>query len=452
MSTLRDFPTDVCGAEHVKRCEHCFTAYEGGLRRDRVKILFVILLFFVGWNNRAVGGGLNTSDTLRLAVAISQALAANPTLRAARLKAGAVHERISRSSVLPDPELSFGIMNRMVQAPGSTMDPMTMNQVQLTQMFPWFGKLEFAGEQAARLARAEEFDAQEIEWMLIAQVKAIYYQIAYIDRALTIIRRSQDLLRSFVHVAEAMYATGAGLQQDVLQAQVGVARLSEEITVMEQERIAMSARLNALLGRQATYPIPALELPQPTMELPTVDSLMALAQVRRPQLQAAAERVAAADAGYRLAVQEIFPDPMLGISYSQRTGFPDMFSLMVGVRLPVWIGSRQLALRREMDAMRFVAEAEARDIYNQTYAELVQLRAEAQRSLRLSQLYATSILPQARASVESALAAYQVGKINYMSVIENQMLVNRYETETVRLIATFWQAVAMIEARVGGMP
>ncbi len=440
----------VGSAQQVVGCIYCVARFRLGLIDCTKGVMAIIVLSALMEIGRVEVMAARISDTLRLNVAVQLALEANPMVRAARLKADAARERIFQSSVLPDPELSFGVMNRMVQSPGATMDPMTMNQVQLTQMFPWFGKLEFARERATRLARAEELDAQELEWMLIAQVKTVYYQLAYLDRAIAIVHRSRDLLRTFVQVAETMYAAGTGLQQDVLQAQVGVAQLGEEITVMEQERIAMAARLNALLDRQATAPVPALELPQPSAALPTVDSLMARAQERRPQLRAAAERVAAAEAGYRLASREVFPDPMVGLSYNQRAQYPDMFSLMIGVRLPLWIESRQLAMRQEMDAMRLAAEAEARNLTNQTYAELVELRAEAQRSLQLSQLYATSILPQARAAVETALAAYRVGKIDYMSVVENQMMVNRYETESVRLVAAYWQALAEIEARVGG--
>lgn len=390
-------------------------------------------------------------DTLKLQDALRQALAANPMLRAARLKAEARAERIAPQGALPEPELSLALMNRMISSPGSTMDPMTMNQVQLAQMIPWFGKLGLAKERERRLAEAELWDAEEAGRMLVARVKSLYYRVAYMDRALAIMSASRDLLRSFVQVSQAMYAAGTAVQQDVFQAQVAVARMSEEITRMEQERIAMAARLNALLGRGATAPIPALELPEETFELPSADSLMAMAVANRPALKAAAARVAGTEAGYRLARRELYPDLMIGISYGQRPAYEDMGSVMLGLKLPLWAGSRQLPMRREMEAMRAMAEAEAEDLYNRTYAELVELRAEAERSRRLGRLYATSIVPQARASVAAALAAYRVGRVDYMSVVENQMIANRYETESVRLLAEYWQAVAEIEARTGGL-
>ena len=418
----------------------------GGMRRA-TRMVVLALLFAA-----PASATLQTptpGDTLRLLEALSQARSGNPMLRAARLKAEAAHERIPQVSTLPDPELSLGLMNRMVGSLGSTMDPMTMNQVQLTQMLPWPGMLSFAKLRAERLARADQLDAEDAELMLVARVKSVYYDLAYMDRALALMGESRDLLRDFVQVSLTMYAVGSGLQQDVLQAQVGVARMTEEITAMAQGRIAMAGRLNALLGREATVPIGALELPAPDGSLPGVDSLMALADARRPKLQAARQRAGAAEAGYRAARRELYPDVMLGVSYGQRPAFDDMATFMVGVRLPIWAGRRQLPMRREMLAMQAMAEAEAVDLTNETFAMLVEIRADAAKSLNLASLYATSIIPQARASVDAALAAYRVGRVDYMSLVENQMTVNRYETESVRLVAGYHKAVAEIAALVG---
>jgi len=390
------------------------------------------------------------ADTLRLRAAVQAALDANPMLRAARLRADAARERVPQAGALPDPDLQLGLMNRMTGDLGSTVDPMTMNQVQFMQMLPWPGKLGFAKDRAARLAEAERLDADDVELMLVAQVKSVYAQIAYVDRALVIMANSRDLLRDFVQVSQAMYAVGTGLQQDVLQAQVGVARMSEDITVMAQERVAMAARLNALLGREATVPVGALELTWPDSVLPSVDSLVSVALAQRPKLRAARERAAAAAFAYRQARRELFPDVTVGLAYGQRPQFDNMASLMLGIRVPLWARSRQLPMRKEMQAMAAMADAEARDTYNETLARLVELRAEAVRSLNLSRLYATEIVPQARASVDAALAAYRVGRVNYMTLVENQMLANRYQTESVRLLAAYQTALAEIEALIGG--
>jgi cobalt-zinc-cadmium efflux system outer membrane protein len=388
------------------------------------------------------------ADTLRLADVVAAARTANPMLRAARLQADAAWERVPQAGALPDPQLQLGLMNRPVAGFG-TDQPMTMNSIQLTQMVPWPGKLEFGQERARRLAEARRSDADEAEAGLVARAQQMYFQLAYMDRALAVMAHTRELLRSFLDVSSAMYGVGTGLQQDVLRAQVSVARMTEDITVMQQDRLAMAARLNALLGRDATEPVGALELPAGPDALPAVDSLLGLAARRRPALAAARARVAAAEAGYRQARRQLFPDLMLGVSYGQRPRYDDMVSLMVGVSIPVWAGARQLPLRREMLAMRSMEEADERDLVNETYARLAELRATAERARTLSRLYASAILPQARAAVESALSAYRVGRVDFMSLVDDQMTVNRYAIESVRLAAEYDGAVAAIDALAG---
>lgn len=390
------------------------------------------------------------TDTLAVVDALRIAREANPMLRAARASAAAASQRVGPAGALPDPQLQFALMNRMASEFGSTMDPMTMNQVQLMQMLPWPGKLGNAKRAARHTAAAAGADADEQERMLAAQVRMAYFEAAYADRALEVMRRTQGLLRDFLDVSTTMYAVGSAVQQDVLRAQVEVARMSEEITRMGQERVAMGARLNVLLGRAATEPIAALELPEPeTGDLPGVDSLVAWAAAGRPALVAGAERVAAAEAALSAARRELFPDFSIGMQYQQRPQFPTMVSLMVGINLPIFAGARQLPMRREMAAMRDMSAAELLNLRNETVARIVEIRARAEQDRNLARLYRGGILPQARAAVQAALSSYRVGRVTFMTLVDNQMTVNRYETETYRLLADYQQAVGELEALVG---
>ncbi|MDH3456766.1 MAG: TolC family protein [Gemmatimonadota bacterium] len=387
-------------------------------------------------------------DTLRLVDAVDIALDANPSLKAARLRADAAAERVPQAGAWHDPMLSFGLMNRPLSGFG-TSEPMTMNSIQLTQRFPWPGQLGFKQQRARHLAAAEALDADEMERSLVARVSGLYFHLAYSDRAIAIMVETRDLLRNFLDVSSTRYTVGAGLQQDVLQAQVAVARMSEDITVMQQERIAMAARLNALLGRHAAVAIPGLVLLPPGNSLPRVDSLLTLATTTRPALLAAQARVEAAEAGYRQARRELYPEFMVSLAYSERPQFDDMATVMLGMTIPLFAGAKQLPMRREMAAMKATEEAMERDLLNETYATLTELRAEADRAHTLSRLYAEAILPQAAASVESALSAYRVGEVDYMTLVENEMTVNRYRIETARLAADYHRAVAELEALVG---
>jgi cobalt-zinc-cadmium efflux system outer membrane protein len=331
-----------------------------------------------------------------------------------------------------------------------TAEPMTMNSFQLQQRLPWPGKLGFAEERESRLAEASQLTALESEVVLVSRVKGVYLEIAFMDRALEIMRDTRELLREFLDVSNTLYAVGTGLQVDVLQAQVSVAGMTEDITALEQHRLAMAARLNALLGRDARISIPDLELDAPGVALPTIDELVALAENARPALQAAEAIVLAAESGVSAAGRAGYPDFTVSAEYSQRPEFTDMMSLSLGVSVPLWSGSGRGPAHEEALAVRAMQEAVYRDLVNETFARIAEAHAEADRARRLSDLYATSIVPQARAAVESSLSAYRVGQVDFMTLLQTELTVNRYEIETVRLAASYHAAVASLEALVGG--
>jgi len=391
-----------------------------------------------------------STDTLTVATALRIAREANPMLRAARASATAAAQRIGPAGALPDPQLQFALMNRMASDLESTMDPMTMNQVQLMQMLPWPGKLGNAKRAARHTAAAAGADADEQERMLVAQVRMAYYEVAYADRALAVMEQTRGLLRDFTGVATTMYAVGSGVQQDVLRAQVEVARMGEDVTRMAQMRIAAATRLNMLLGREATVPIGGLDLPDlPAGEVPPADTLIAWALASRPALRAGAERVAAAEASLVAARRELFPDFTVGFQYQQRPQFPTMVSLMLGFNVPLFAGARQLPMRREMAAMRDMSRAEFLNLRNETIARIIETRARATQDRALGRLYGSGILPQARSAVQAALASYRVGRVPFMTLVDNQMTVNRYEIEAYRLLADYHQTVGELEALVG---
>lgn len=387
------------------------------------------------------------TDTLTLAEVLEAAREGSPAIRAVRLAAEAAGERVAPAGALPDPMLMLGLRNRPFDFGAG--ERMTANVVELSQTMPWPGKLGFGEDRERRLAEASNLDADEAEAALLARVKTRYFELAYLDRAIDIMRETRALLRQFFDVSSAMYAVGEGLQQDVLQAQIAIAQVTEQITVAEQQRVAGAARLNALIGREATQPVGALQLPSGLPLLPALGELAQQAAGNRPAILAARARVDAAEAGRRAAARAKYPDVTVTLGYGQRPEFEDLFSLMLGVNLPLWSGAKYAPREREMRAMRAAADARATDLWNETYAQLAELRAEAEQARNLSSLYAESVLPQARAAVESALSAYRVGNVDFMTLLNNEMTVNRYEIEVVRLTAAYYRAVARIDALTG---
>ena len=377
--------------------------------------------------------------------------AQSPRLEAARLQAMAAAERVRPASTLPDPQLQIGILNRNLPGFG-LQDPLGMTTIGVMQMLPLAGTLGLAGGVARAQAAATQERAVDLTWDLRSRVAMVFYELFAIDRALEVAISTQLLLRDIAKTAETMYSVGEGRQADVLRAQVELARMSEEITRMQAMREAQAARLNALLDQPLGTPVPSPALPRYPDTLPSLDSLQRVALAERPMLHAGASDLEAAEQAARLARREIWPDLQLGVEYGQRPmdgGTDRMISFTFGVSVPLFAGRRQLPMRREADAMRLMASADLEAMPAETSGRLGELYAEVARARSLVGLYHTTIIPQADATFASALSAYRVGSVDFMTLLDDQMTVNRYRQDLFQLQAEEGKALAEMEMLLG---
>jgi outer membrane protein TolC len=375
---------------------------------------------------------------------------ASPRVAAANALTAAAEARIAPARRPPDPQLQFGLMNRSLPGFGLS-DPLGMNQIQVMQMVPFPGKLGLAGRVAAERAEGQRARSAEVAWDTRARAAMEFYELYRMDRSIAVANETLRLLRDLGETARTMYGVGQARQADVLRAQVEIARMDEELTRMKTERVAAASRLNALLDR-GDQPLANVVLPEFPESLPPLDALVAEAQANRPMVRAGEADVRSADAGVRLARREIWPDLTFGAQYGQRPmpeGTDHMVSLMVGVTVPVFAGSRQLAMRREAEAMRLMAAADLEGMRADTRGRVAELYAAVQRSRRLAELYRGTILPQSRATVASSLSSYRVGGVDFMTLLDNQMTVNRYRQELYQLEAGQGQALAELEMMLG---
>jgi outer membrane protein TolC len=389
-------------------------------------------------------------DSLTLQSVYAQLDAGTPRIAAALASARAAEARIDPARRPPDPELQFGLMNRRL--PGLGLDDILgMNQIQLMQMIPIAGKLGLAAQVERARSAAADARAADVRWEERARAAMAFYELYETDQSIAVASETQRLLRDLVKTTATMYAVGEARQPDVLRAQVELARMTEEIVRMEAMRAGAASRLNAVLDRPADAPVASPALPSLPAELPSRDSLERLALAHRPMLRAGGEDVNAAEAAQRLAGREIWPDLTLGVQYGWRPmadGTDHMVSLMLGFRLPIWAGSRQLAMRRETRAMRDMASADLAAMTATTRGRVGELEAEVHRDRTLLQLYRTTVLPQAGATVGSALSAYRVGGVDFMTLLDARMSENRYRQELARLEGELGRAIAELEMLV----
>jgi len=144
-------------------------------------------------------------------------------------------------------------------------------------------------------------------------------------------------------------ATGSGLQQDVLRAQVEISKLEDDLIMWQQKRLSVAARLNALLNRPAETPfdrtLPDLKLPGSPITVFPAESI----EQNRPLLKAWNERIQKAETTVELAERDIWPNFTLGASYRQRNTLTDgrqmtdFFSASVSLNIPLYLRRKQKA-------------------------------------------------------------------------------------------------------------
>ena len=78
----------------------------------------------------------------------------------------------------------------------------------------------------------------------------------------------------------------------------------------------------------------------------------------------------------------------------------------------------------------------------ETLADLSQART-------LIGLYREQILPQARATVQSSLSSYRVGAVDFMTLVDAQMALNRFQGEYFGLLASYGTGIARLEMTIG---
>jgi outer membrane protein TolC len=410
-----------------------------------------------------------------LGALLERARSASPLIAAAERAVAAARARAEAAGALPDPRLALGLTNALVSDPLSSDDMMTMRMVQLGTTIPYPGKLALDREAARwRLAVAEaEREATLRE--VVADVRKAYYELAFLDRAIDVVRENRSLLGDLAEVTAARYRVGTGPQQDVLKADVETTRLGDELLGLARERETILARLNALLDRPVETPLPAPKLPAAILAaavpaagesvtftaaaldpaggsagpIPSRAALLEFARAGDPRLAAIASRVEAERAEAELAGKAALPDFDVLVGYGQRSGREDMVSVMASVPLPLFKGRKQDPLAEAARAETRATENLLAAMSDEVEAEVVGLHASLVRTRDRLALLRDGILPQARTSLESAIAGYPVGRIDFLTLINNQVTLYRHELDWWRFLTRFASDLADLERVTG---
>ncbi|MDP2793577.1 MAG: TolC family protein [Sulfurisoma sp.] len=379
----------------------------------------------------------------------------HPEFAALRLEAQAAAERVAPAGALPDP--SFRAELRDFTNEGSAASPNLLparvgsTKYTLIQPLPWFGKRDLRRDAAA--AGADEASSRaRSSWMdLATRIKLTYAQHHVHLSSLRFARENLDLLARLGDIVQARYAGGLAQQQDVIRAQTERSMLQGDLAMLEGESTQASARMRSLLGRPPASV--KLRPPEKLRPLPAAARLDFVALEARllannPQLAMDAARIVAADKGRALTYRNRYPDVNLGVSPIQSGTRVSEWELMVEVNIPLQQDSRR-AQERESERLLEAAKLRREATLNQALADLAEGLAGLEAARRVETLVATSLLPQAELTLQSALAGYENGKVDFAAVLDAQRQIRRARQDLVKARGDQQVRLAEIERLIG---
>lgn len=380
---------------------------------------------------------------------IEQALENNPEIKAMQRRFDMARARIPQAKALDEPMLSVGYMGNITPFQVQKGDPSSGRSLSISQDLPFPGKRSLRGKVANSDADAEWWAFEQTRRNIIAEVKDAYFDLYYLTKAIGVVTKTKALLEQFTKIAEVRYSVGKGIQQDVLKAQVEFSKLIEQQTMLDQRKQIAEARLNSLLYREPESPVGSPEELKPRDFPYSLAALNETAVANYPDLKGQRRKIEGSQYGIQLAKKDFYPDFTVGFTYINRPAMPEMYGVNIGIKLPVYYWQKQRPGLTEANAS---FEAEKRSLENMTTVLMFKIRDKYLAEMtakRLVSLYSTTIVPQSSLSLESAIAGYEVGKVDFLTLLDNLVTLLNYELSYYEQLSNEEKAVAALEPLVG---
>lgn len=387
---------------------------------------------------------------LSLQALIDEALRNSPEIKAAEMRAEAAGYRSPQVQSLPDPIVSVGYQNEGFRRYTFGQEQGAQWMYSVTQAFPFPGKLSLKGEAAAKDADAQREAYRNTKARTIQKVKELYHDLAFAYRSLDLLEDRSSLFEVVERAATARYAAGKAAQQDVLMAQTEKYMLLEKEAMLKQKIQALQAMLNSTTGRDAATPLERPVVADPTPYALSQSEIVAAILSNSPDVMARQRKIDAAEAKVKFAEKDFLPDFFVTGSYYERSGpYLDMWSLTVGMNIPIFAQTKQKQALHEAEAMLREAQSDLEATKLMISSNVQDYFSMLRTTESLMDLYRNSLMPKARQDIASLTAAYTAGKSDALTVIARLKSLIEIETLYWTQFAEREKTIARIEALAG---
>jgi len=362
-------------------------------------------------------------------------------------------EQVPQAKSLPDPKFTYEYFINEVE---TRVGPQRQ-KFGIMQTFPWFGTIAARTDAAAAKAKAarKQYEAKKLR--LFYQVKYSFYEYSYLAKAIEITKQNLELITRFEKIARSRYATAITAHPDIIRAQIELAVLEDRLESLKELRPAITAKLNSILNRPPSADLPWPKESQYQQPAINLSQLYAMITQNNPELQAVDYEIETARSEEKLARKKSYPNIGIGLSYidtahARASGVDDSgkdpIIGMISLTLPIWADNYQAAQRQAQARLRQKTH-EKIQMGNTLAARAQQLLYEFEDGDRKIKLYGDVIIPKSREMLVASESAYQVGKIDFLSLIDAQRMLLKYGLYYERCVAENSQKLAQIEMLAG---
>jgi outer membrane protein TolC len=408
-----------------------------------------------------VAVGLLSSTPIGHAASLSELMEEarrnNPDILAARRAWQAAAQVPTQVATMPDPTVTVQHLSVGSPTPfaGYSNSDFAYIGLGISQDLPYPGKLRLKGESAREDAAIARDKLDAVTRSVIEQVKEAYFQTAAIQETLAVLDRDSRLLEQIESIADARYRVGQGIQQDILKAQLERTKLLREVANQRQLLGSAGAQLTKLLNRPAnSQDLSSLDFTADRLvETPlryTAEELLAKARTQNPAIAGRQEVVKRQSLGVDMARKDRYPD--FNVQYQwQHTAdqFRDYYMVSFSVRLPIY---RSRKLNPELAQATEELSRSEREYESQIQAAYFEVRDQylaARTSSQLLTIYREGLIPQALATYQAGLVAYQGGRQDFESLLLSFMDVLNFDREYWKTLAEHETALSRIEQVTG---
>ncbi|MFB3302644.1 TolC family protein [Pseudomonas sp. AMR01] len=381
------------------------------------------------------------AQTLTLDSALQTAFANNPDLAAAQWEIEIAGGARQQAGLIPNPVASWDAED--------TRRNSRTTSIKLSQT------LELGGKRGARIdvaERAQDGAALTLEQRrngLRADVIDGYYGALRAQERLELAQRSLALAERGLVVAKGRVTAGKSSPVEATRAQVQLSQIRLELNRAQIGLTDAYRRLAASTG-SANLDFQAVATQSPTTPpLPPTAQLLARLE-QTPELRLAELKILQSEAGVGLEKAQRIPDLDVSVGSQYDAGVRERVNL-VGVSMPIPLFNRNqgnvLAASRRAD--------QSRDLRNATE---LRLRTEIRQAMDLWQTANTEvlafnqhILPAAQRAVDSATRGFELGKFNFIDVLDAQRTLIAARTQYLASTAQATDAWVRIERIYGDL-